>query len=395
MGLLNLTASRAWVIFGPGFSRAGSRLLPAARRVGARQQMIFFSVGVPSRFAEWCDALIAALVAKAHGPADLAGGNTLEEIGRALLQSKEEHLIVSTRQLAEDLRAALANAGAPFVLSFDDPRIAVKNLIDVHGLDPIAAIRATATSCAAVLNTSMMDGALVLRADHDSADPIAAASRIAEHFHLPLGASDIAERVAAMPALPSNAEEREPAAEAAWEPVATGALDAYREYFSNHALGDIVWARDLFFWGDKPQQAATGVIDLRGRDPRAAVRALHRAPARILAWHDDPRRFAGSEWHVIFGGGACRRAMRASCTNEFCAGRTRRVSCGVQLQHRRVDRPADRAAADEYPACRGGTPRLRSSRIANADRNKRRNSCRTGDRARPMSRASAARHSAA
>jgi len=30
------------------------------------------------------------------------GGNTLEEIGRALLQSKEEHLIVSTRQLAED-----------------------------------------------------------------------------------------------------------------------------------------------------------------------------------------------------------------------------------------------------------------------------------------------------
>jgi len=105
-------------------------------------------------------------------------------------------------------------------LSFDDPRIAVKNLIDVHGLDPIAAIRATATSCAAVLNTSMMDGALVLRADHDSADPIAAASRIAEHFHLPLGASDIGERVAAMPALPSNAEEREPAAEAAWEPVA-------------------------------------------------------------------------------------------------------------------------------------------------------------------------------
>jgi|GraSoiStandDraft_28_1057319.scaffolds.fasta_scaffold23180_3 hypothetical protein len=283
MGLLNLTARRAWVIFGPGFSRAGPRLLPAARRVGARQQMIFFSVGVPSRFAEWCDALIAALVAKAHGPADLAGGNTLEEIGRALLQSKEEHLIVSTRQLAEDLRAALANAGAPFVLSFDDPRIAVKNLIDVHGLDPIAAIRATATSCAAVLNTSMMDGALVLRADHDSADPIAAASRIAEHFHLPLGASDIAERVAAMPALPSNAEEREPAAEAAWEPVATGALDAYREYFSNHALGDIVWARDLFFWGDKPQQAATGVIDLAGE-----IRALLFGPYIVLPpgyWH--------------------------------------------------------------------------------------------------------------
>src|SRR5207237_3762458 len=131
----------------------------------------------------WRDAVIGALVGEVRGPAYLAGGKTVEEIGPALVQSKEEHLIVSTRQLAEDLRAALANAGAPFVLSFDDPRIAVKNLIDVHGLDPIAAIRATATSCAAVLNTSMMDGALVLRADHDSAGPIGAPSRIAEPFH--------------------------------------------------------------------------------------------------------------------------------------------------------------------------------------------------------------------
>jgi hypothetical protein len=267
-----LDRQAAWVISAPDVS-GGTGLPPAARRVGARQQMIFFSWH-SSRFAEWCDALIAALVAKAHGPADLAGGNTLEEIGRALLHSKEEHLIVSTRQLAEDLRAALANAGAPFVLSFDDPRIAVKNLIDVHGLDPIAAIRATATSCAAVLNTSMMGAALVLRADHDSADPIAAASRIAEPFHLPLGAGDIAEIVATLPAILSNAEEREPAAEAAWGPVAAAArLDAYQNISSNHALGDIVWARDLFFWGDKRQQAATGVIDLAGEIRACCSRA--------------------------------------------------------------------------------------------------------------------------
>src|SRR5947207_14743980 len=131
--------------------------------------MIYFSVAGPSRFAEWWIELIEVLVAKERGPADLAGGNTLEEVGRALLQSKEEHLIVSTRQLAEDLRAALANAGGPFVLSVDDPRIAVKSLIDVHGLDPISAIRATAEGWAAVFERCVKCGAQVRVRAHDRA----------------------------------------------------------------------------------------------------------------------------------------------------------------------------------------------------------------------------------
>jgi hypothetical protein len=129
----------------------------------------------------------------------------------------------------------------------------------------------------------MMGGALVLRADHDSADPSATAAMIAEHFRLRRDPRDIAEIVAAMPAIVSNAEEGEPGAEAAWGPVAAGALDAYRGYFSSHTLGEIVWARDLFFWGDKPQEAATGVIELAGE-----IRALLFGPYIVLPpgyWH--------------------------------------------------------------------------------------------------------------
>jgi hypothetical protein len=228
--------------------------------------MIFFSVGVPSRFAEWCDALIAALVASALGPADLVGANTLEEIGQALLRSQREHLVVSTRQMAEDLRAGLANGGVPFVLAFDDPRIAVTNLINAHAVDPVSAVRATATSCTAVLNTATMGRALVLSADHHAADPTATASAIADHLRLSLSPGEIAEIAARVPiAAGSNSGETLPdAAEPAWAPIAAGALDGYREYFSGRAMGGIVWARDLFFWTDIPQQPATGVIDIAG-----------------------------------------------------------------------------------------------------------------------------------
>src|SRR5262249_31861448 len=81
----------------------------------------------------------------------------------------------------------------------------------------------------------------------------------------------------------SKTEEREPGAEAAWAPVAAGALDAYSEYFSSRAFGEIVWTRDLFFWGDKPQEPATGVIDLTGES-----RALLFGPYIVLPpgyWH--------------------------------------------------------------------------------------------------------------
>lgn len=247
--------------------------------------MIFFSVGLPSRFAEWCDVVTAALVTRALGTADLVAANSLEEIGRTLLRSDREHLVITSREMADDLRSCLTSAAIPFVLAVDDPRIAALNLVNAHNVDPVSAVRATATSSAVVLNTSAMDGVLLLRANHASIDPTATALAIADHLRLPLAPAAVAEVAASFPIVNGSGASKvaQDGLEPAWARMAAGALDAYHEYFGGHGMGEIVWTRDLFVCGDDPQQPATGVIDIAGE-----VRNLLFGPYIVLPpgyWH--------------------------------------------------------------------------------------------------------------
>ena len=231
--------------------------------------MILLSIGLPSRFAEWCDGIICALVRAAGGPFDLASGNTLEEIALAAIKSPASHLIIGARQPTDELRAALSRAGTRFVVALDDPHAAFRNLVTGHGLDWKAAVRAAAGSCAAMLSYVAMPGALVLRADQEGNDPIGTAMAIASWLRLSIRPADVGPLLQGQPHPNPLAVQDE--LDAWWDGIPAsdraavdGALNSYVDYFRGAGMGQMIWARDLFFIGDDPHSAADGVIDLSG-----------------------------------------------------------------------------------------------------------------------------------
>ena len=231
--------------------------------------MIFFSIGLPGRFAEWCDLLVSRLAEEALGPTHLIAENNLEEIGLAVVKSQGEHLVIGARQPTAGLLGALATMACGFIVALDDPRAALQNLVLRYGIEWTTATRATASSCASILAYSLLPQALVLRAHEDARDPTATAMAIAGCFGLELDAAKIAACAASLPELSAGGTET--GVEAWWNrinprdrEIAAGALMGYVEYFSGQGLGEIVWSRELFLIGDDPQQSAGGVIDLAG-----------------------------------------------------------------------------------------------------------------------------------
>jgi len=231
--------------------------------------MILVSIGLPSRFAEWCDDIVCALARAAGGPLDLASGNTLEEIALAAIRSPTPRLVIGARQPTDELRTALVQVDSRFVVALDDPHAAFRNLVTRHGLEWTAAVRAAAGSCAAILSYTAMPGALVLRADQEGNDPGGAAAAIAHWLDLAVSPADIAMLVEGQPC-PSilSAQDR---TDGWWDTISAsdraivdGALNGYVDYFRDAGIGQMVWARDLFFIGDDPHMAASGVIEVGG-----------------------------------------------------------------------------------------------------------------------------------
>jgi len=231
--------------------------------------MIFPSIGLPGRFADWCDAVVTALVERALGRADLISGNTLSEIGASALMGSGSHLVVASRQPTEELRAALTEAQLPLLVTFDDPRACFYNLAVRHGLEWNAATRATAGSCATIACCAAMPGTLLLRADQHGPDPTGAATAIARWFGLDLDDADIAEVLAPIPSASALSAEGEldewwAGLDEAKRSVALGPMQGYNDYFRGDALGPLIWRRDLFFLGDDPYQPADRAIAIGG-----------------------------------------------------------------------------------------------------------------------------------
>jgi hypothetical protein len=231
--------------------------------------MILVSIGLPSRFAEWCDDIVCALVQRAGGPLDLASGNTLAEIALAAIRSPTPGLVIGVRQPTDELRTALSQARSRFVVTLDDPHAAFRNLVIRHGLEWTAAVRAAAGGCAAILSYTAMPGALVLRADQEGNDPGGAATAIAHWLDLAVNPADIAMLVEGQPC-PSvlSAQDR---TDGWWDTISAsdraivdGALNSYVEYFRGAGIGHMIWGRDLFFVGDAPDTQANSVIDVSG-----------------------------------------------------------------------------------------------------------------------------------
>lgn len=273
--------------------------------------MIFLSVGLPSRFAEWCDGTICALVQAALGPVDLVSANTFEEMGLAFMKSQAPHLVIGARQPTEELRVALSQMGRRFVVALDDPHAAFQNLVTRHGLEWKAAIRAAAGSCASLLRYEAVPGALMLRADREGRNPLATAIIIADWLNLEINLEDTEALLRDRPDPGLVAAQGE--FDAWWATISgsdralvDGALNGYVDYFSDARMGQLVWARDLFFIGDDPYAAADRVIDVSG-----PVRNLLFGPYMTLP---------SGEWEATIVLGVSKEAADLGYSVEILAG---------------------------------------------------------------------------
>jgi hypothetical protein len=243
--------------------------------------VILFSVGLPSRFTQWCDAVIARLAGclgdvEVHACPPLldmigyaAAVPMLETLARVMIANRTRHLVIGVRQPDERLRLALAAKSARFVLALDDPSNAVAHLLTETGADPRAAVRAIANSCPMVMPFDGLPGALTMHADQVRPDPAKAVSAIAEHLRIAVEPEVVAAIVdemtdpCAWPLAGGHAdlEEQLPVGS---RKMLEGALSAYRTYFWNRRLGQIVWTRDLFHLADDPGRGPTEPVEVAG-----------------------------------------------------------------------------------------------------------------------------------
>jgi hypothetical protein len=236
--------------------------------------MIFFCIGFPSRFTEWCDAVTARLVQCALGSAEVLRLNTLEELALAAIRIGTSHLVVCSRQPTGRMATVLAEANKRFIAILDEPRAAVQDLASRPGYDLIAATRAVASSCAALLSYASIPGGLLLSANRDGEDPVRTVTAIARHLELSVSEAAIVNIVEALKnegLVPSQSGD-----DGWWDglqeseqDLVNGALDAYVSYFGGNDLGSITWERELFFISDELAGTelvpATRPIDITGR----------------------------------------------------------------------------------------------------------------------------------
>jgi hypothetical protein len=245
--------------------------------------MLYFVVGLPGRFAAWCDAVALRLLQHAHGGGEALVADTLQDLAAAAIRRGSAHAVITCRRPGGRLRAALIEADRRFVVALDDPRLAMMDLADPDNPDVPTATTLIASSCGAITPYNRSPGALVLRASEAAADPGAAAGSIAAHFALDVDPAAIGGIVAALAeegvtAGTDDAAQRWHALEANPRGWAEGALASYINYFDGGPLTPINWVRELFFRGDQPEERASWIIDITGR-----ARCLLQGPGILVA----------------------------------------------------------------------------------------------------------------
>jgi hypothetical protein len=232
--------------------------------------VILFSIGVPSRFTEWCDALIGRLAEYSFGAVECTALNTLEELAAAVLKTRASHIVACSRQPVVRLQTVIIEGKRPFLVTIGDPRTALRNLSERMGYDVVEATRVVASSCAAMLTLTTAPGALVVSGG-DAADPIEVAAAIADHFELSTSKGEIATIVSELYEAGITPDQVE---DSAWwnalserqRAVVNGALSPY---LPGADLKSLVWEAELFFINHDPPTptpvAAAGLVDITGR----------------------------------------------------------------------------------------------------------------------------------
>lgn len=236
--------------------------------------MIFFSIGLPGRFAEWCDAVMFRLAQRALGSVELVSLNTLDELAVAMIKTGASHFVVCSRQPGGGVQTALAQASRRFIAVLDEPRAALRDLATRPGMNLVAATRAVASSCASILSCAATPEALILSGIRYGHDPVSTATMIARHLDLEIGVSEIETIVTALRdegVTPVAAENDAwwDSLEESQQALVNGALGAYVDHFAGRDLGKITWERELFFISEEPAThepvPASRPVDITGR----------------------------------------------------------------------------------------------------------------------------------
>jgi hypothetical protein len=233
--------------------------------------MIFFSIGLPSRFTQLCDTLVLRLAEGALGSVELGAFNSFDDIAKSAIRSNAAHLVAASRQPVVRLQAEIVEADRPFVVALGDAHSALHDLLQRPGCDIATATSELASSCAAMLTLTKAPGALLLPGAHGH-DPRRLAAAIAGHFGFRLGPDEIAAIADSVPDSTAAAGS-DPAGtdglSAHQQAIVDGALQPYVAFFGGGDLETIVWEPDLFFVTDaetgSPRRATAGPIDVTGR----------------------------------------------------------------------------------------------------------------------------------
>lgn len=248
-------------------------------------QLILFSVGIPSRLSEWCDAVLARIAGKLDAEVLVTAtpsldtmlefddsGTALDQAARSLICSGASHAVVGAREPDEKLYAALEESGAPFLLAFDDPRIGVADLFEATGARLNALTAVIANCCPLLSRFAGLPGALVIRRH---SDPAPLVRSIAEHFGLPVTDAEAKSVVSEIGGVGFSPEAN--GIEARWtdrvpeaaRKMIDGALGAYVDCVGDK-LGQLVWTRELFWSAENAGDSLAEPVNLAGK-PRHVV----------------------------------------------------------------------------------------------------------------------------
>ena len=232
--------------------------------------MMFFSIGLPSRFSTWCDSALTHLVDRGLGPVEILPAELPDAVAIALIRLRAPHLTIPSRYPTASLCAALAEAETPMIVALIDPRLALYELVAEQGFDIRTATRAVARSCAAVRACAALPRAVTVSSQHPLPDLV---ELIAVGCGLPFDTGHLAEvlAVAGQPGDGRLVEGWWAGLDPAERAVAEGAVGSYGEWFHGGGPGRIVWDRSLFSMIADPAQDAARPIEF-GSDPAWLVR---------------------------------------------------------------------------------------------------------------------------
>jgi hypothetical protein len=252
----------------------------AGCRLGKR--LIYFSLGLPGRLAEWCDAVLAYLAGRLPGDVIVATWPpltkmlgydeitpVLDQVAISLIETSATRLVMGARQPDERLRAALGATNARFVVALDDPRSAVADILGNTNGDLRAVTRAVANSCPLVMQCASSPGAITIRGYQADPDAVGAVAAIARHFELTLDdgeAQHVVDELAGRglsyaPGSPDGGPAQSPAAR---HKMVEGVLGAYAKHFAGDDLGAIIWQRELFIVNGDSGSGLADALDVRG-----------------------------------------------------------------------------------------------------------------------------------